>query len=101
MAPSVDYKPFLLKSLEDPTEAAEFLNAATEEALAENDLPLFLLCLRDVVAAQGGMTKVARMAGLNRENLYRMLSKGGNPEFAGLVRLLAAMGLKVTISAKA
>ena len=100
MKPSVDYKPFLLESLRDPAYAALFINGAIEESLAENDTPLLLLCLRDVVAAQGGMTKVARLAGLNRENLYRMLSKDGNPEFRRLTQLLDAMGLRISISTK-
>jgi probable addiction module antidote protein len=96
--PSIDYAPFLMESLRNPADAAAFLNIAIEESLAEDDMPLLLLCLRDVVAAQGGMTKVARLAGLNRENLYRMLSKGGNPEFRRLTQLLGAMGLMISIS---
>jgi probable addiction module antidote protein len=98
--PSVDYKPLLLESLRNPEHAAVFLNAAVEESLMEDDMPLLLLSLRNVVAAQGGMTKVARLAGLNRENLYRMLSKDGNPEFRRLTQLLGAMGLRISISAK-
>ncbi len=101
MKPAVDHTLLFRESLRDPAEAAAFLNAATAEAAAENDMPLLLLCLKDVVAAQGGMTKVARLAGLNRENLYRMLSKSGNPEFRALVQLLGAMGLRLTIAPKA
>jgi probable addiction module antidote protein len=98
--PSVDYQPFLLESLRNPAEAAAFINLAIKDALVDNDMPLFLLCLRDVVEAQGGMTKVARLAGINRENLYRILSKDGNPEFRRLTQLLSAMGLRITISPK-
>jgi probable addiction module antidote protein len=98
--PSVDYKPILIESLRDPAYAALFINGAIEETMADGDMPLLLLCLRDVVTAQGGMTKVARLAGLNRENLYRMLSKDGNPEFRRLTQLLSAMGLRLSVSAK-
>ncbi|MFI5361534.1 MAG: DNA-binding protein [Elusimicrobiota bacterium] len=101
MPTTVDYKPFLLQTLRDPANASLFINVAIEEALADNDIPLFLHCLRDAVTAQGGMTKVARLAGLNREGLYRMLSKAGNPEFRALVRLLDAMGLRISIRPKA
>lgn len=101
MEPAVDYKPFLLESLQNPAAAAAFINLSIKEALADNDMPLFLHCLRDVVRAQGGMTKVARLAGINRENLYRILSKDGNPEFRRLTQLLGAMGLRITVSPKA
>lgn len=37
--------------------------------------------MRDVVEAQGGMTRVARLAGLNRESLYRQLFRRGNPSY--------------------
>jgi DNA-binding phage protein len=37
--------------------------------------------MRDVVEAQGGMTRAARLAGLNRESLYRQLSRRGNPSY--------------------
>jgi DNA-binding phage protein len=37
--------------------------------------------MRDVVEAQGGMTRAARLAGLNRESLYRQLSRRGNPTY--------------------
>ena len=101
MKPAVDYKPFLLKSLRRPAVAAAFVNGAIEEALVDGDMPLFLHCLRGVVEAQGGMTKVARLAGVNRENLYRILSKNGNPEFRRLAQILDAMGLRISIAPKA
>jgi DNA-binding phage protein len=39
--------------------------------------------MRDVVEAQGGMTRAARLAGLNCESLYHQLSRRGNPSLAG------------------
>jgi DNA-binding phage protein len=39
--------------------------------------------MRDVVEAQGGMTRAARLAGLNRESLYCQVSRRGNPSLAG------------------
>ena len=88
-----DYQKALLKDLQDPVEAREYLNAALEE----NDPALFLLALRNVAEARGGMQKVAAMAHLNRENLYRMLSQKGNPEFYSLKSLIQALGLKLAI----
>lgn len=94
MKPSRDYDEYLLRALKDTTDASLFLNAAMEEG----DRKLFLLCLREVVAAQGGMAKVARLAKLDRVNLYRMLSESGNPEYARLTALLGALGLRLSVA---
>jgi probable addiction module antidote protein len=87
------YQEDLIESLKDIREAAAYLNAAMEEA----DRALFLLALRNVAEAQGGMAVVAEKAQLNRENLYRMLSKKGNPEIKSIVSLLHSMGLRLTV----
>ena len=71
---STPYENGLRLDLQDPAEAAAYLNAAIEDG----DQQVFLLALRDVVEAQG-MTQTARAAGLNRENLYRIRSVPGNP----------------------
>ena len=88
-----DHQEYLLESLQDPEEAAAYLNAALEE----NDNKLFLVALRDVVKA-AGMSKVAKQANLNRENLYKMLSKKGNPELSSLWALLGSIGLEISIN---
>jgi probable addiction module antidote protein len=41
------------------------------------------------------MSKVARQAGLGRESLYKALSPGGNPEFATILRVVNALGLRL------
>jgi probable addiction module antidote protein len=69
--PMSDYMDDLRSDLKDPEYAAEYLTAARRESRET-----FLLALRDVAEAQKGMTKVAPRAGVNRENLYRMLSEG-------------------------
>ncbi|HJX72954.1 MAG TPA: addiction module antidote protein [Candidatus Deferrimicrobiaceae bacterium] len=87
----------MIRSLRDPKEAAEYLNAALEEGESE----VFLLALKDVAEALGGgMSKLARKTRLNRENLYRMLSEKGNPELRSLGNLLDALGFKLAIEVK-
>ena len=93
MAKSKSYQNNLIESLKDPTEAAEYLNAALEDGESE----VFLLALRDVVDSYGGMGKLAVSTSLNRENLYRMLSTKGNPELKSLRALLRAMGMQLTV----
>src|SRR2546422_2518384 len=94
MAPSKPYHPELIKALRDPREAVEYLNAALEDG----DPEVFLLALRDVAEAHGGVAEVAETAKLNRENLYRMLSNRGNPEFRSLDALLHALGFRLAIA---
>lgn len=90
------YQDELIKSLKNPKEAAAYLNAALEEG----DAKLFLLALRNVAEAFGGMAKLSQRAKLNRENLYRMLSKKGNPEFYSMNILLNTLGLKLAVKEK-
>ncbi len=91
-----DYQEDLIQSLKNSREAAAYLNAAIEEG----DRELFLLALRNIAEAQGGVSAIAEKAHLNRENLYRMLSKKGNPEIKSLLTLLSAMGLRLTVKAQ-
>jgi len=45
------------------------------------------------------LTRAARLAGLNREGLYRQLSRRGNPSLASLNAVLSALGLKLRFAA--
>ena len=64
---AVSYKKILHEKLDDPEQAAEYLTACYEEGPE-----VFLLGLRDVVEAQGGVARAAELSKLNRENLYRL-----------------------------
>ncbi len=94
---TTSYQEDLTKALKDPREAAAYLNAAMEEG----DRELFLLAMRNVAEAHGGMAAVSAKAKLNRESMYRMLSKKGNPEIKSIITLLYSMGLKLLIEPKA
>ena len=93
MATSRDYQIGLIERLRDPIEAAAYLDAALEDG----DRAVFLLAIRNVIEAFGGMTQIARHTGLNRENLYRVLSEQGNPELKSLEKLLNALGLRLAV----
>lgn len=87
------YQDYLIKSLKKPKEAVEYLNAA----LDADDPQVFLLALRNVSQAFGGVAKVAKKTKLNRTSLYRMLSKKGNPELASIGSILKLFGLKLAV----
>ncbi len=87
------YEESLMESLQNPEEAAAYLNAHLDE---EDSEEMFLLALRDVAKAHG-FSEVAEQADLGRESLYKALSKDGNPKLSTLKSLLKVMGLKLAI----
>jgi probable addiction module antidote protein len=86
------YSAWQLEKLTDPKIAVGFLNASLQESTE-----VFLAALGDVAQANQ-MSKVAKESGVQRESLYRSLSKRGNPTMDTLTGVLAALGLKLTIS---
>ena len=87
------WKDQLLESLKDPAAAARYLTACLEDGNPE----VFLLALRDVAEARGGIRSLSERARLNRENLYRMLSKSGNPTLTSLGPVLSSLGLRLAV----
>jgi probable addiction module antidote protein len=76
--------------------AAAYLKAAMEDT-AEPEV--LLIALRQVAEARGGIAKVAKAAGIERESLYRALSRRGNPRLSTLFAVTKAMGLTLTVEA--
>jgi len=91
------YRESLLASLRNPDEAAQYLNACLED----EDARVFLMALRDVADARGGVRAISRDARLNRESLYRMLSRSGNPSLDSLSAVLSACGLRLAVQSTA
>ena len=78
----------------DHLKTKEDMVAYLEAALEEADPVLVAAALGDIARAKG-MTQVARDAGLGRESLYKALSPAGNPEFATILKVVAALGLQL------
>jgi probable addiction module antidote protein len=82
-------------------DAAEYLD--TDEARVEylraaletEDMP-FILDAIGVVARAEGMTNVAAKAGVTRASLYKTLRADGRPEFETIMRVLHALGVRLT-----
>ena len=77
----------------------EAISAYVEEALATED-PAFIAKALGAVARARGMGQIAKKAGLSRESLYKALSAEGNPEFGTVIRVMHALGLKLSASAR-
>lgn len=76
--------------------ATQYLKAAMEDA---DDPRVLLVALRRVAEARGGIAKVAKAAGIERESLYRALSPRGNPRLSTLVAVTKAIGLRLSVEA--
>ena len=80
---------------------ADYLNteedfaAYVTEALATGDTAVIAHAL-GVIARTRGMSRIASETGLSRESLYRALSAEGNPEFTTVLRIMEAVGLRLT-----
>ncbi|MFZ0266487.1 addiction module antidote protein [Caulobacter sp.] len=83
-----------------PFDAAKYIDtpeavtALLEDALATGDAGYVAHAL-GVIARSKGMTAVAEKAGLGRESLYKGLREGGNPQLETVLKIVAALGLRL------
>ena len=80
--------------LETPEDIAAYL-----EAVFEDGDPELIGHALGAVARCKGMTEIARRTGLGRQSLYKALSPDGHPEFATVLNVVRALGLKLTVTA--
>ena len=80
--------------LETEEDMAAYLNVALEDG----DLSLIMATLGDIARARR-MSVVAHETGLGRESLYKSLSSDGNPEFATVLKVVNALGLRLQATA--
>ena len=78
--------------LDDPEAIAAYI----EEAFDIGD-PKFIADAIGIVARAAGMSEIARASGLSRESLYKTLSADGNPELGTVLRVIGALGLKLSV----
>lgn len=76
--------------LRTPQARAEYLNIV----LADGD-PAEIRDALNLVARAQGMSEIARAAGVTREGLYKTFGENGNPEFATVLRVIGAMGIRL------
>ena len=94
---SVSHDEVMIEKLrQSRTFAAEYLKAAIEDT---EEPKVLLIALRQIAEARGGIAKVAKAAGIERESLYRALSPRGNPRLSTLIAVTKAIGLKLTVEA--
>jgi probable addiction module antidote protein len=92
---SVSHDECTIRELREDSESAiAYLNEALNDA--ENP-GVLLIALRRIAEVRGGIAKVAKAVGIERESLYRALSAKGNPRLSTLVAVTKAVGLKLTV----
>ncbi len=79
--------------LETPDDVAAYLDAVMEEG---SDNPAYVTHALGVVARARNISKLARDTGMSREGIYKALSADGNPSFATVAKIAAALGLRIT-----
>ncbi|MGB5086549.1 MAG: addiction module antidote protein [Methylocystis silviterrae] len=86
-----------------PFDSAKYLDSPEavevyfEDALESND-PAIIAHAFGVIARAKGMSRIAQDAGLSRESLYKALSADGNPELVTVLKVIKALGLKLTLA---
>ncbi|WP_347554759.1 addiction module antidote protein [Robbsia sp. KACC 23696] len=73
-------------------EMQAYIEAAFEDA--GDDAAFIARAVGDVARARG-MSYIARDAGLSRESLYKALSGERSPDFATMLKVLRALGLRL------
>jgi probable addiction module antidote protein len=90
-----------------PYDAADFLSdeetisAYLTEALESDDPRSIAKALGAVARARGGMAPLAQDTGIAREALYRALSNAGNPELGTALKVMHALGVRLSASLEA
>lgn len=79
--------------LDDEEMISEYITAALEDPNPD----VFLAAVRDVARARG-MTQLAKETGLGRESLYKALAPGAKPRYDTVLKLLHALGVKLSAS---
>ena len=87
---TVPFDEVLRSELQDREIAIGYINAL----LSEEDEQGVLLALRDIADAMT-MGAVAKIAGVNRESLYKMLSGRRDPRFGTVLKVLKGIGIKL------
>ncbi len=97
MKKSRSFEEYLIEKLKDPEYARIYLETALEAYEKDRDSEAFLLALRDVAEAQGGLGKLAEKTQLNRAGVYKALSEQGNPRLDTMEKILHSLGFRLSI----
>ncbi len=91
------FREYHIEKLKDPAEAKAYLELALKDLHQDGNREEFLLALRDVTEAQGGVAHLLEKTDLKSPSVYKALSEKGNPTLGTLDRILGGLGLRLSI----
>lgn len=94
------FRDYHIDQLRNPEDAKIYLSVKIEAYEKNENIEAFLLAVRDVAAAQGGMSKLAEHVGLTNEGLHKALSENGKPQLDTMRKILHELGFKFSIEAR-
>jgi len=74
-----------------------FREAYLNDALNEEERGISLSMFRNVVEAMGGVSRLSKASGLNRQNLYRALSGKRDPAFSTVEGIVHGLGFRIVV----
>jgi len=92
------FESYLTDRLKDPEEASAFLKAAITEYEEDGNIEAFMLSLRYLTEAKGGISKLSQETNLNRQNLYKILTGKTSPKFETTVSIIKGLGYKINLT---
>jgi probable addiction module antidote protein len=92
------FNDYLLKKLRNRKYAEAFLNAAILEYEGDQDSEAFMLAIRLLAEAQGGIAQLSAKTKLNRQNLYKILTGKTTPRLDTVDTLLQGLGFRLTVT---
>ena len=95
------YEDSLIADLQDPKEAAAYLEGSLEVFQEDGNQDALLLALNHLARARGGLATLAKKTSLNRQTLYKTLSSSGNPRLKTFGAIVNALGFRLTVAHKA
>ena len=84
----------IVKELKTDSDINNFISAFIKEAEETDSLEQIPYAL-GIAARAKGMLKTANEVGVNREQLYKSLSKTGNPSFKTIFKVAKSLGYKI------
>ena len=94
------FSSYLKEELNSEENIRSFIDAALEQYFIDHNKELFLLALKEVIKAKGGVSKISKEAHINRQHVYKMLSNKGNPSFDNIGFVLSALGLRLRVESE-
>jgi probable addiction module antidote protein len=86
------FQDYLVERLQDPKEAEVFLEVALEEYEEDGNTEAFMLALRYLAEAKGGVSKLSKVTKLNRQNLYKILTGKTSPRLDTIFSIMKGLG---------